>query len=721
MSGLRGRHRGFINLMWMKKLLAIFISFNLQANTLALAQTQVLLTTTLYKTVLVSNPNRPVVSTVDNCDCNSSTKGLRFCDQITWSNFQSSASTTITSSTATPSPSTLPNSFVLGGSGDLDGFYLQFDATGNIFLSNLGEVTLLALHLDTDNALLQNARDASQLLFLRHNSSFIEEQLPTEDPAVLAQIFQVRIGDQVHGQLLSSDVYTGWLWDNQTDEFRFLYKGQNLSFYYTPTSLRRHRARDTSADKFSFRFWSRRGTILQRDIKFLTLILPLDIALSSDSSLEPLSLTPTQVATFSSTLFNTLPSSSPTSSLSSSSLSSSASSSSSTLASSTSSSSSSLFPSLPSTSSLSASSSASSSSPSTSPSSSPSRSSNSPSSSPSSPSPASSSSPSSSSLPNVYDVIVQYSLQDYCTTLLGYFTPVQTLPSAIYTTTRETSVLSTTTTSTTTTTTTTVTSSTSTTSFPVPAKRGVPPSQLSAYASTDIQSGCSQAISSPTDTSTTYSPTSTAFITSVSTTSTSISVILNTATSTTTIISSNPYPGIGDWSIQRIPYDIGTYYDAYYWTYSQTDVDTGATALNPGINPANAKSLTIFPAGLAPDGTPLWNMHTTGLTDDWVLCINITRDPVTNTNPASYAYADYRAKYFKVAEYAAHNVIPVVFKYDVATATAQLDNSYTYNSENQFFYWDNSHYGFYIGPSNFGELIIGVSPLRTESGLLLNP
>ncbi|KAF3922337.1 hypothetical protein AA313_de0200498 [Arthrobotrys entomopaga] len=198
----------------MSILIAAWLCLNIQAY--ALAQT-LQVTTTSYETVVVVNPNGPVVSTVGLC--NPFPGGLQLCDQVTWLNFQSNTSATATGSTAVSSASAsiLPTSFVLGGSGNLEGFYLQYDTAGNVLLETYEEDFILPLHLD--DAVLQYTQNASQFLYLRQNSPFIEEQFPTEDPAVIDEIRQVRLGDSE--EITPSDVYIGWLWNDQTRELRF--------------------------------------------------------------------------------------------------------------------------------------------------------------------------------------------------------------------------------------------------------------------------------------------------------------------------------------------------------------------------------------------------------------------------------------------------------------------------------------------------------------------
>ncbi|KAK6530301.1 hypothetical protein TWF694_003662 [Orbilia ellipsospora] len=149
---------------------------------------------------------------------------------------------------------------------------------------------------------------------------------------------------------------------------------------------------------------------------------------------------------------------------------------------------------------------------------------------------------SSSTTLDVYDVITDNALQDYCTTFLGYFSPSTAVSSTVYTSTYTVTTTNTTTTTTTATETLTTTIYYSTTytpgsrhrknleydgyRYPYMHERDPTPSQLMNYPSSAIASGCLRAITSPTETATSYDVTSTYPTLSVTSifTSTSISV-----------------------------------------------------------------------------------------------------------------------------------------------------------------------------------------------------
>ncbi|KAF3910951.1 hypothetical protein AA313_de0200037 [Arthrobotrys entomopaga] len=579
--------------------------------------------------IVVSNPNGPIVSTV--AYCNPFPDGLQFCENIIWLTFQltstitgatSMSPTTASSSVSSPvsSASVIPSSFVLGGSGALEGFYLQTDATGNVLLSTLGENVLLAFQLD--NSLVLNSQDTSQILFLRRNSSFLVE----EDPAVLAEIRQIRIGNRE--QLTSADVYKGWTWDNQTYQLQFLDKDQTLSFYYSRTGLGRLRARNPG---------------------LIPAALPFPVSLPRDSSLEPLSLTPSAAATFSSSFFSTppsrtatsasitIPSSKPTlstsSGLTSSDLISSGLSASTTFGS------------------------------------------------------------SSSNLVDAYQIITQYSLQAYCSSLLAYSTPVEKLPSTIYTGTTEEGLLSTTTISTTTSTLTSTIISTSTTyeptSISVVERDDPTPSQLSGYAPTAIRSGCSKAITPP-STTTSYDLVPLEFVSFVSTTSTSILTLTSSELPISTSISLSTYTGIGMWVVAQAPGESALTAElGFCISYYKTIINSGAQDFAVALltdNPSVEANVQARVSGTAPDGTLLYQMYADGFSSDWVLCGY--KDPPDKAS--SYV------SYFNASTLEIHGAYPLIFRYDPVTKQAALDNAFTYATAPQYFFACDVGHGLYM-------------------------
>ncbi|KAF3911043.1 hypothetical protein AA313_de0203452 [Arthrobotrys entomopaga] len=620
----------------------------------ALAQ---LKTTTSYETVIVSDPNGPVVSTVGYC--NPFPGGLQLCNNVIWPNLQSDPSATGFTLGPAPEPSAIPSSFVLGGSGTLEGFYLHFDTTGNVLLEALGSSPdiLLALHLENTVAILQRAEDISQLVYLRHNNSFIEEIFRNEEQSVINIIRQARIGTSQ--QLVSLDLLSGWVWHNETNEVRFLNGDETLSFYYIPSTLPQLRSRRDTYER-------------DRNLAYLLFALPLDFPLSSDSLLRPLRLTPAATSTLtrfftkltsgSSPASSTPPSSTQTSPMTF------------TIVSTP--------PSTPA------------STPASTPDSTP----------PSSPASTPSSAPQSSLPPiptDAYDVITQYALQDYCTSLLGYFSPTETLSSTIYTTTSTTTDFNTITTSTTTTRSTTTSTSYTTHSKPsfLPCRDLDPPvpTQLSAYAASAVQSACSRAITSPEDTATIYNVLSTNTITSVSADTTEISTKISTVSTVATATQTEIFPAIGLWTVTQQDDDATPYKNGSYWSYVLAEAQANSAGVNSalGYSAEYQNKLSLQVVNMA---AQRFAFHTHGLATNYVLCGSDTPAAI---DPSNWDY--WAAIWFKASIYAVNGYRKLVFKYDYPLNQAYLDIDDTYASQPL-------HWWYCINTGNYYAAPLAYSP-----------
>ncbi|KAK6544445.1 hypothetical protein TWF694_001140 [Orbilia ellipsospora] len=476
------------------------------------------------------------------------------CNQLTWGVFPTSSSgagTGSTTSNTSPSPaisSSLSSPFVLEGDGPFQNYLFEFDDdSGRVLLGATGQETLVSFQL-TDGV-LQNTADTSQLVYLRYNST-VAETFQTEGQAVANIIREVRFGAE--DSLIASDYSDGWVWNSMNAQLSLNYQDETWSFVAS------HPAAELLLDR-------KLSTLKVKSVLPIYIyMLPNTIELLANSLLQRVSVVsqnPQQFSSFLSTA--TSPSLPSTTSRSSSLLSSS--------------------PNSPSPSSYySSPSSLPSSSSSLSPSSlSPSSSSLSPSFSPSS------SSYSSSALTvtlDPYDVITSNGLQDYCITLLSYFSPSAVLINTIHTATSRFTDGNLAPTDVTTSTSTFVTTVTSTTSIltSVPAsassslaerdiqhagfgKRGVrnlqqlhdtsgyitnlerraPPCELSIYSSAALSSACSRAVTSPLSTFTSANLIYDLLISSIPPVSTSLTTSTSTSVSLSTVYGSTNYLAIG--------------------------------------------------------------------------------------------------------------------------------------------------------------------------------
>ncbi|KAF3911178.1 hypothetical protein AA313_de0209366 [Arthrobotrys entomopaga] len=612
-----------------------------------------LITTTLYETVFEGNS----VTHVVQCDASSL---LPICNQITWGAMSTAASPTSSS----PAPS---SSFVLRGSGAYEDYYFEFNGGNNrVLLGTLGQHTLVALQLE-DTA-LKNAGDNSQIVYLRYNTTIAQRfAIAGESDYVVSLIREVRYG--VNADITEADYADGWFWDTTINQPGLVH--QDIVWKFFAEKPAPNSARDIDLEDYGTQGDSEASNIKykRQDVEIYIYMLPDTITIPANSSLQQVNMVADQPQQFSAffstpqstggpktpTLSPPNPSSSPITTPSPSSPVTSPPTTPPTLS----------PPSSPATS-------PNTSPPTSSPPSSP------PTTPPTTPPPSTPSTPMSPPLStDAYDVIMQDALQDFCTTLLGYFSPMETLPSTVYSHTSTDIIWSTTTTSTILDVPFTYTTFTSTSSFPdVHQKREIStPTQLSTFAATALQSGCSRAIVSPTATATTYSLTSTLLVKSISTTFVSILVSSSTKTVTQTAHTTFGYYGLGQWTFTPVPADQAASYDGYSWAFDRSPVDNGGTSSNLLIHNTNlGANFAIYHAGA------VWNMHIANELEDWLLCIN--------PSPDSTSLADHITEFYRVSDYTNYNVVPVAFIYDdLGTHVAQLDNDVTYVGTPMFFFW----------------------------------
>ncbi|KAF3904563.1 hypothetical protein ABW21_db0202329 [Orbilia brochopaga] len=508
--------RGLRDICILWTLFTLFLIVNVQAETT---------TTTLYETI--SNPET-VTSFWGFC---SAGWALPQCDQVVWSPNVISASngtssfiqtasatdiitgtasspvpgsvtsgsgtgslspssglepTTTDTGTATSSPSVIPTdaAFVLQGLNTslYADLYVQFDDTnGRVILGDEGIARFVAFRLTSAGELV-NAADATEFAYIRYDSS-VATEYPQEETAITFNIRSVLHGNQA--DLVDSDFITVWSFDLTTGELGLVHDGRSYVLFLTPATTGRRRSVQSEAAG---------GELQERFISYNVYMLPADVPVPSDSVFQKLLLQVDNVSLLPSSDFP-----SPTPSV-------------------TSAESSSEMESTPETSITGSTTRRTSPTP-TSDRRSSSRSG-------SNTSRRTTSDTSSRSLPDAYDIITIYHLEDYCTSLLSYFTQTvvesttyqftnteyQPIFSDVATVWSSTEV---------------VPRSTLTTGSPIPSagpsRRQVidgdpdTPSQLSEYATASIRSACSKAASRPSETFTDFQTTSTGLTTTVPT------------------------------------------------------------------------------------------------------------------------------------------------------------------------------------------------------------
>ncbi|KAK6544773.1 hypothetical protein TWF694_001456 [Orbilia ellipsospora] len=145
-----------------------------------------------------------------------------------------SKSTSLTSTTSTstnptptePSPTTpsatggapaASSSFVLQGSGVFSNYMFQFNGEdGRVLLGQLGQYSLVSFQLSQEGV-LQNAADPSQIMFARYNSTVAQLLSDSgQDQTIVDVIREVRLGGDE--DIISTDYRTGWFWDTATNQ-----------------------------------------------------------------------------------------------------------------------------------------------------------------------------------------------------------------------------------------------------------------------------------------------------------------------------------------------------------------------------------------------------------------------------------------------------------------------------------------------------------------------
>ncbi|KAK6540495.1 hypothetical protein TWF694_009285 [Orbilia ellipsospora] len=453
-------------------------------------------TTTIYSTVRNSGT---VTSTVSQCG------QLPLCNQVSWN--------------AVSTVSSTPSSFVLSGKNDLQNFYFSFDNAGKVLMSRMGSATLASLHLDDASGQLSNALNLVELIFLRYNSSVLET-FPQEDTAVLDVLREVQYGEQ--DSIYSSDYLKTWFWDTANDEPLLRNEETVWHFYFAGQPSKK----------------MARGNIFERDNNVAIYMLPASVTVGSDSPLQQLTLSAASASQFSSSAFSSIPISTSTAET--------------------------ITLPLTTDTGTAAPTNTDTDGPTNTDTGGPTNTdtagpTDTDTSGPTTPTPSvdtvtvttttttTSSSTAVGPVLNAYQVITSNSLQAFCTDLLSYYSQTTQLSSTIYTTTSTTTSIEVTTTTSYSGFITSI-QTTITTSSPTSLRtRGLETvSELATFALSDILSGCSSAISSPTATFTTDIFISTMAITSVATTSiSSVETPSATSTFTSASIIVVDYPGIG--------------------------------------------------------------------------------------------------------------------------------------------------------------------------------
>ncbi|KAJ6258715.1 hypothetical protein Dda_6765 [Drechslerella dactyloides] len=246
--------------------------------------------------------------------------------------------------------------------------FIQFDDTnGKVVLGSEGTARFVSFRLGS-NGVLVNADDASEFAFIRYNNS-IRTEYPQEDSAVLSTVRSVLHGNQ---EILdATDFTTVWSFDPTTGQLGLDHDGRQYILYLTPATANLRRARSGTRN---------RG-LYEQSISYNVYMIPVDVPVPSDSTFQKVSLQVDNAATFPSSDFAST---------------------------------------LTMTSELTGSASE---SPLISTSSSATRTGTRTSSRPISTSRNSSSSSSTRTQPDAYDIITIYHLQEFCTSLLSYYTP----------------------------------------------------------------------------------------------------------------------------------------------------------------------------------------------------------------------------------------------------------------------------------------------------------
>ncbi|KAK6338019.1 hypothetical protein TWF696_001489 [Orbilia brochopaga] len=419
--------------------------------------------------------------------------------------------------------------------------YVQFDDTnGKVILGDQGIARFVAFRLGSSGELV-NAEDASEFAYIRYDSS-IATEYPQEEAAILINVRSVLHGDQA--SLVSSDFVTVWSFDLATGQLGLVHDGRQYILYLTPATTNRKFARSGTHD----------SELDKRSISYNVYMLPADIPVPADSTFQKVALQVDNAMSFPSSDFA---SSTPTATSESTGSSTSGSS---------------ITNTTPPTS----------------------MSTRTPTSRTSQPT-------GSSSLPDAYDVITIYHLQEYCTSLLSYYTPssvvattstkVNTVYSAMFSD-IETFWSSTET----------LPKSTLVTGSPIPppgpSRRQLlerdPPDQLTDYPSESISSACSRAASRPeTVTSTeTFSTSSITIVPTSSTTTYSTQSIGSILTKTGTAIHTTYIAGwSGNWILANSdPTDTtGIYYGRYL---SPASDDESPSHIKVTTNSSNARPFT---------------------------------------------------------------------------------------------------------------------------------
>ncbi|KAK6501391.1 hypothetical protein TWF481_009231 [Arthrobotrys musiformis] len=176
-------------------------------------------TSTIYTTV---ENTLTITSTLGSC---STWTGLPQCDQVVWGNFASNVSTSsdlILTTTTSTNPATTSIAAPRGGfvlEETLGGIYFQLDDdTGRAVLAATGQDRFVALTLQENvENLLQNARDSSEILFLRYNAS-ANQALEQESTEVLSLLREIRHTLDAEGDIQSSDYVGEWVWNTTTGQ-----------------------------------------------------------------------------------------------------------------------------------------------------------------------------------------------------------------------------------------------------------------------------------------------------------------------------------------------------------------------------------------------------------------------------------------------------------------------------------------------------------------------
>ncbi|KAK6331439.1 hypothetical protein TWF730_004521 [Orbilia blumenaviensis] len=195
----------------------------------------------------------------------------------------SATTTTLTTFTGQPDVG-----FVLYGDGELNDHYVQFDdVTGRFVFAEVGTYRFVQLQVnDGGTGLLQNGLNLTELVFLRYNST-VRNAYPAESAEIVDIVQEVRHASQ--DELLATDIMGTWGWNATDGQLGLQRDGDRWVFYVgTGPSLR---ARQIPNGQPSFDVF----------------VLPQALSVPSDSAFQRLLLGAAVASDFPSSLFTESP------------------------------------------------------------------------------------------------------------------------------------------------------------------------------------------------------------------------------------------------------------------------------------------------------------------------------------------------------------------------------------------------------------------------------